>query len=61
MRLPQVLRPVRLRTVIPPALLTSMAQRARARITDVSAGHMSLISRPGAVTRVIIKAARATS
>jgi pimeloyl-ACP methyl ester carboxylesterase len=47
--------------VIPPALLQSMAQRARARITDVNAGHLSLISRPGAVTRVIINAARATS
>jgi pimeloyl-ACP methyl ester carboxylesterase len=47
--------------VIPPALLQSMAQRARARITDVNAGHLSMISRPGAVTRVIINAARATS
>jgi pimeloyl-ACP methyl ester carboxylesterase len=47
--------------VIPPALLTFMAHRARARITDVSAGHLSLISRAGAVARVIVSAAWATS
>jgi pimeloyl-ACP methyl ester carboxylesterase len=47
--------------VIPPALLTFMAHRAHARITDVDAGHLSLISRAGAVARVIVKAARATS
>jgi pimeloyl-ACP methyl ester carboxylesterase len=41
--------------VIPPALLLSMAQRARARITTVNAGHLSLISNPGVVTQVIIK------
>jgi pimeloyl-ACP methyl ester carboxylesterase len=46
--------------VIPPALLQSMAQRAKAHITRVNAGHLSLISNPGVVTRVIIKAARAT-
>ena len=45
--------------VIPPALLQFMAQRAKARITRVNAGHLSLISNPGVVTRVIIKAARA--
>jgi len=47
--------------VIPPALLTFMAHRAGARITDVSAGHLSLISSPATVARVIIKAARAVS
>ena len=47
--------------VIPPALLTFMARRAGARITDVNAGHLSLISDPGAVARVIVKAAWATS
>ena len=47
--------------VIPPALLTFMARRAGARITDVNAGHLSLISRPGAVANVIVQAARATS
>jgi hypothetical protein len=38
-----------------------MAERAGARITDVNAGHLSLISDPGAVTQVIIQAATATS
>ena len=47
--------------VIPPVLLTFMAQRAGASITDVDAGHLSLISRAGAVARVIVKAAAATS
>jgi pimeloyl-ACP methyl ester carboxylesterase len=47
--------------VIPPALLTFMARRARAHITDVNAGHLSLISKAGVVARVIVKAARATS
>jgi pimeloyl-ACP methyl ester carboxylesterase len=46
--------------VIPPAELTFMAKRAGARITDVSAGHLSLISEPSAVTRVILQAVRAT-
>lgn len=43
--------------VIPPAELTFMARRAHARITDVPAGHLSLISRPGAVAQVIASAA----
>jgi hypothetical protein len=47
--------------VIPPALLLSMAQRAGAHITDVKAGHLSLISDPGVVTGVIEQAAQATS
>jgi pimeloyl-ACP methyl ester carboxylesterase len=47
--------------VIPPAELLFMAQRAGARITDVKAGHLSLISDPGAVTGVIEEAAQATS
>ena len=47
--------------VIPPAALTFMANRAKAHITDVNAGHLSMIADPGVVTRVIIKAARATS
>jgi hypothetical protein len=37
------------------------ARRAHARITDVDAGHLSLISKAGAVAGVIVKAARATS
>lgn len=47
--------------VIPPTELRFMATRARARITDVDAGHLSLISAPAVVTRVIIDAAVATS
>ena len=47
--------------VIPPAELLAMAQHAGAKVTDVPAGHLSLISDPGAVTQVIIKAAAATS
>jgi pimeloyl-ACP methyl ester carboxylesterase len=43
--------------VIPPALQTFMADRAGARITDVDAGHLSLISNPGAVASVIVNAA----
>ena len=46
--------------VIPPAELTFMAQRAGARITDVNAGHLSLISKPSVVTRVILEAVQAT-
>ena len=46
--------------VIPPAELTFMARRAGARITDVNAGHLSLISRPSVVTRIILQAVKAT-
>ena len=46
--------------VIPPAELTLMAKRAGARITDINAGHLSLISEPSVVTRVILQAVRAT-
>jgi len=46
--------------VIPPAELTFMAQRAGAHITDVKAGHLSLISKPQVVTRVILQAVQAT-
>jgi pimeloyl-ACP methyl ester carboxylesterase len=42
--------------VIPPAELTFMAKRAGARITDVRAGHLSLISEPSVVTRIILRA-----
>ena len=47
--------------VIPPAEQLFMSQRAKAHITEINAGHLSLISHPGAVTRIIIQAARATS
>jgi pimeloyl-ACP methyl ester carboxylesterase len=46
--------------VIPPAELTFMAKRAGARITDIHAGHLSLISEPSVVTRVILRAVQAT-
>ena len=46
--------------VIPPAELTFMARRAGAHITDVNAGHLSLISKPSVVTRVILQAVKAT-
>ena len=46
--------------IIPPAELTFMAKRAGARITDVDAGHLSLISEAPVVTRVILEAAQAT-
>jgi pimeloyl-ACP methyl ester carboxylesterase len=47
--------------VIPPAELLAMAAQAGAHVTKVNAGHLSLISDPGAVTRVILQAASATS
>ena len=47
--------------VLPPAQQTSMAKRAGAHITDVNAGHLSMIADPEAVARVIEQAAQATS
>jgi pimeloyl-ACP methyl ester carboxylesterase len=46
--------------VIPPAEQLFMSKRAKAHITEINSGHLSLISHPGAVTRVIIAAAQAT-
>jgi pimeloyl-ACP methyl ester carboxylesterase len=46
--------------VIPPAELTIMAQRVGAHITDVHAGHPSLLADPSVVTRVILQAVQAT-
>jgi len=45
--------------VIPFANQTFMAKRAGAHITDVNAGHLSLISKPSVVTRVILDAVQA--
>jgi pimeloyl-ACP methyl ester carboxylesterase len=45
--------------VIPPAEQLAMATRAGAHVTKVNAGHLSLITRPDAVTDVILDAARA--
>ena len=47
--------------VLPPAEQAFMAQRAGAHVTDVKAGHLSMISDPSKVTRVIEEAAAATS
>jgi pimeloyl-ACP methyl ester carboxylesterase len=47
--------------VIPPAQQLFMANRAHAHITEINAPHLSMISNPDAVTRVIEQAARATS
>jgi len=47
--------------IIPPAELTFMAKRAGARITEVSAGHLSMIADPQTVAQVIEQAAKATS
>jgi pimeloyl-ACP methyl ester carboxylesterase len=43
--------------VIPPAAQLFMAERAGAHIVEVKASHLSMISQPGAVTRLIIAAA----
>ena len=42
---------------IPPAELTFMAQRAHSQVTYVRAGHLSMITQPGVVARVINQAA----
>lgn len=47
--------------VIPPAEQLFMAERAQAQIVEVKASHLSMISHPGAVTRLIVAAARSTS
>ena len=45
--------------VIPPAEQVVMAHRAGSHITEIRAPHLSMISDPGAVTQVILDAARA--
>ena len=47
--------------IIPPAQQLFMATRAHAHITEINAPHLSMISNPGAVTRVIEQAARTIS
>jgi pimeloyl-ACP methyl ester carboxylesterase len=47
--------------VIPLALQEEMSSRAGAHITRLKAGHLSLITHPGAVTKVILAAVDATS
>jgi pimeloyl-ACP methyl ester carboxylesterase len=46
--------------VIPPAEQLFMATRAHAHITKVHAPHLSMVSNPGLVTQVIVRAARTT-
>jgi pimeloyl-ACP methyl ester carboxylesterase len=47
--------------VIPPAGQLAMAHNAGAKITEIHAPHLSMLSDPAAVTKVIEQAARATS
>ena len=47
--------------VIPPALQQRMYERASAHISTVKAGHLSLVTRPGDVTKVILSAIDATT
>ena len=46
---------------ITPALQLAMAENAHARITEVDASHLSMISDPGVVTSVILQAVEATT
>jgi pimeloyl-ACP methyl ester carboxylesterase len=47
--------------VIPPALQEQMSSHAGAHISTVNAGHLSLVTRPEAVTKVILDAVDATT
>lgn len=47
--------------ILPPALQRSMAEHAHARITEVRASHLSMLSKPDAVERVILDAVRSSS
>jgi pimeloyl-ACP methyl ester carboxylesterase len=47
--------------IIPAAQQRFMAERAGAQIVEVRASHVSLISKPNAVARLIVAAAQATS
>jgi pimeloyl-ACP methyl ester carboxylesterase len=49
------------RRVIPPVTQLAMAERAHARIVTVKASHLPMVSRPEAVTRLILAAARSVS
>jgi hypothetical protein len=46
--------------VIPPAGQLAMANNAGAEITEIHAPHLSMLSDPAAVTKVIEQAANAT-
>ena len=47
--------------IIPEAQQRFMAERAGAEIVEVKASHVSLISKPNAVARLIVVAAEATT
>jgi pimeloyl-ACP methyl ester carboxylesterase len=47
--------------VISPAEQLAMAERAHAHVTEIKAPHLSMVSDPGAVTGVILKAVHATT
>ncbi|WP_239083860.1 alpha/beta fold hydrolase [Asanoa ishikariensis] len=47
--------------VIPPAQQRMMATRANSKLTEVRAGHLSLVSRPDVVADVILDAAHCTT
>jgi pimeloyl-ACP methyl ester carboxylesterase len=46
---------------IPLALQLAMAKNAHAHVTEIHAPHLSMISDPGAVTSVILRAIHATT
>ena len=46
---------------IPSSIQLFMANRAHAHITEVKAGHLSMISQPDAVTKVILEAAQSVA
>jgi pimeloyl-ACP methyl ester carboxylesterase len=47
--------------VIDPSEQLAMATRAHAHITEIKAPHLSMVSDPGAVTGVILRAVHATA
>ena len=46
---------------IPLTIQLSMARRAHSHITEVRAGHLSMISQPATVTKVILEAAQSSA
>jgi pimeloyl-ACP methyl ester carboxylesterase len=46
--------------VLPPAEQLVMAHRAHAKITEVAAPHLSMLAKPGTVTKVILQAANSS-
>jgi len=45
--------------IIPPGMQAQMARRAKAKVTAIDAGHVSMLAKPHAVAEVIIEAASA--